>query len=212
MILKSKLRNTQTPKHIIIIHRPYTLLLLAEEPQLAVVSAISNADPVIVHRDILSGVPDALQLDRGPVALVHLEGAVLSAVASSIQLVSMDAQVLSSLGALQHDLVSALSFHLPLRQVALATLHHDLIVSGVHADRVETLEIAILSVLDNHRIIHLELVRILEMLTTLVLVLSSSSSALSIAEHLELTEIPSSASVDALLRPKRQVLSGLRRL
>merc|ERR1719183_2781970 len=124
----------------------------------------------------------------------------------------MDAQVLSSLEALDLHLVASLALHLPLRQVAFAALHHDLIVSGVHADRVETLEIAILSVLDNHRVVHLELVRILEMLTTLVLVLSSSSSALSIAEHLELTEVASSAGVDALLRPKRQVLSGLRRL
>merc|ERR1719183_562088 len=124
----------------------------------------------------------------------------------------MDAQVLSSLEALDLHLVASLALHLPLRQVALAALHHNLIVSEVHADRVETLEIAILSVLDNHRVVHLELVRILEMLTTLVLVLSSSSSALSIAEHLELTEVASSAGVDALLRPKRQVLSGLRRL
>lgn len=101
-----------------------------------------------------------LQLDNAVLTVVDLESAPWSLRTARVhRAIPFNAQIFAAFRALEIDVVLTVALRVPLSKVALpAIMSHLVVVIPLHADRLEVGEVSLATMLDHHRIVHLELV------------------------------------------------------
>jgi len=197
------------------------------------IASSTNKHPIILDRQVLSRLGARLQHHRSIRFLVHFELTERGTKSSHIHLVvdrAVNPQISPRFQALDLHLIGSALLNLKSGQIPFSSVMRHGVRVRVHPDRLELVEVAIMTVLDHHGVVHLELVSLAEgpsasatmllsmlrsmvstvmlsVMTTMVLLSSSSS----VPPHFEFTEITTTALMDALFRMEGQefaVVSG----
>jgi len=194
------------------------------------IASSTNKHPIVLDRQVLSRLGTRLQHHRSIRFLVHFELTKRGTKSSHIHLVvdrAVNPQISPRFQALDLHLIGSAPLNLKSGQIPFSSVMRHGVRVRVHADRLELVEVAIMTVLDHHGVVHLELVSLAEgpsasttmvlsmlrsmvsamvstvmlsVMTTMVLLSSSSS----VPPHFEFTEITTTALMDALFRMEGQ--------
>jgi len=190
------------------------------------IASSTNKHPIILDRQVLSRLGARLQHHRSIRFLVHFELTERGTKSSHIHLVvdrAVNPQISPRFQALDLHLIGSALLNLKSGQIPFSSVMRHGVRVRVHPDRLELVEVAIMTVLDHHGVVHLELVSLAEgpsasatmllsmlrsmvstvmlsVMTTMVLLSSSSS----VPPHFEFTEITTTALMDALFRMESQ--------
>lgn len=200
------------------------------------IASSTNKHPIVLDRQVLSRLGARLQHHRSIRFLVHFELTERGTKSSHIHLVvdrAVNPQISPRFQALDLHLIGSAPLNLKSGQIPFSSVMRHGVRVRVHADRLELVEVAVMTVLDHHGVVHLELVSLAEgpsasatmmlsmlrsMVSTMVsammlsvmlsvmttMVLLSSSSSSSVPPHFEFTEITTTALMDALFRMEGQ--------